>query len=189
MNSLLVALVATGIGLGIPLAFLWARKPLLRLKSQAYRFHELRDRLQLLNIQNKIDNTSPGYNFLMFSLNLAIRNAGTMSLSDVLKISRAVKERAEGNGFEEIAEDIRRQGEEAQKLSAEFFQALAVMLISNDSLTSIMFTVAKPLAGVLSKAAFSLVAAIGRTLVPQQTEAVREAREYLHWGNVLAPSY
>jgi hypothetical protein len=122
----------------------------------------------------------------MFSLNLAIKNAGTMNLSDILKISRAVKNKAEGGGFEGITEDIRRQGEEAQKLSAEFFQALANMLISNDSLTSIMFSLAGPLAG---RAVFRLIAATGRALVPEQAEALREAREYQHWGNVLAPSY
>ena len=189
MTSLLIALAALLMALCIPLGILWKREPRLRSREQAYRFHELRDRLQVLNIQGKIRSESVGYTFLMFSLNLAIRNAGTMRLSDVLQISRAVRRKAEDITFAQIADDVRRQGEEAQTLSAEFFGSLAAMLISNDQLVRLVFTIAKPLAGSLNHAIIKLAASVGKALVPEHAEAVYEAREYQRWGKALAPSY
>ena len=189
MTPFLVVLVSIALGLWIRLAILRSREVLLKAKEQAFRFHEIRDRLQILNVQGKIEETSVGYKFLMSSLNMAIKNAGTMRLSDVLKISRAVRKNADDIRSERIDKDIRRHGEEARKLSAEFFQALAVMLVSNDNLTSIMFALAMPLAGILNQAALRLIASTGKVLAPDQTEALYEAREYQRWGKALAPSY
>lgn len=189
MTSILVALTATLIGLSIEFAVLRKRKSQLRRKGHTYRFHELRDRLQLLNLQGKLENTSISYKFLMSSINLAIKNAGTMRLSDVLQISRAVKKEAECITIKQIAEDSRRQSAEAATVLADFFQALTAMLISNDSITSIMFTVTRLLAALLNQAAFGAVVSVGKALAPEQAEAVDEAREYQRWGNVLAPGY
>jgi hypothetical protein len=189
MNPLLVALVAAVVALGIKFRFLRKRQPLLRSKEQAYKFHEFRDRLQILNAEGKVGIASLGNDFLMFAINLAIRNAGAMRLTDILQMSRAVKKKVQNDGFERITEDIRRQGEEAQKFSAEFFEAFAIMLISNDTVTSLMFTFTKLAAGSVNKAVLRLIAAVGNALVPEQTEALREAREYQRWGNDLAPSY
>jgi hypothetical protein len=189
MVPVLVALTTTVIGLLVPFAVLRRRDVLLRSEEQAYRFHELRDRLQMLNVEGKMEAASVGYLFLMSSLNIAIKNAGVMNLSDILQISRAVRKKAEYITFEQIAEDVRRQSEEAQVLSAEFFRCLALMLISNDHLVRLVFTLARPLAGRLNDAVLRLVALVGKALVPKHTEAIYEAREYQRWGKALAPSY
>jgi len=187
MTPVLVALTMTVIGLLVPLAVLRRRDVLLRSKEQAYRFHELRDRLQILNAEGKIQPESIGYSFLMFSLNVAIKNAGVMSLSDMLQMSRAVKKKAEYITFEQIAEDFRKQSEEAQILSAEFFRSLTLMLISNDHLVRFTFTLAQPLAGKVNHAAVNLATSAARFLVPKHTEVIYEARQYQRWEKALAP--
>jgi hypothetical protein len=189
MVPVLVALTTTVIGLLVPFAVLRKRDVLLRSKEQAYRFHELRDRLQILNVEGKIEAASISYLFLMSSLNLAIKNAGVMTLSDVLQISRAVRKKAEYITFEQIADDVRGQSEEARILLAEFFQSLTVMLISNDGLVRLVFNLAKPPAGSFKRAALRTIASIGKALAPTHTEAIYEARDYQRWGKALAPSY
>ena len=190
MNPIVVGLTATAIGLLIVMAILERRSPMLRAREQAYKLHELRDRLQISMIQDKIGAQSLAYVFLMSSLNLAIRNAGVMSLSQILELARAVNRNADDLSFQKIIENVRRQDREIQKLYDEFFQTLTVMLISNDHLTPLMFTAAKYGARALNRAAVRTIASAGKFLLPEHTEAVYEARQYQRWGHrVQALSY
>lgn len=190
MNPILIGLTVTAIGLLIELLVLDARNPKLRATEQAYKFHELRDRLQILMVEGKIDARSVAHQFLILSLNLAIKNAGVMSLTQILKLSRAVKRNADEVTFQHIIEDVHRQGVQVQKLYDEFFQALVVMLISNDRLTKLMFALAKFGAKAVNRAVIRVIASVGKSLFPKHTEAVSEARQYQRWGRrVHALSY
>jgi len=190
MIPIVVGLATAAIGLLLAMSVLERRSPRLRATEQAYRLHELRDRLQLLAIQRDTDIRSVSYSFMMSSLNLAIRNAGIMSLSQVLEISRAVKRNADDITFEQIFNDVKQRGAAIQKLYEDFFQILTLMLISNDHLTSIMFMLAKLGARAFNRVIVRTVTSIGKVLLPERTEAVYEARQYQRWTRrVHALSY
>lgn len=190
MTPIVVGLATAAIGLLLAMLVLERRSPRLRATEQAYSLHELRDRLQLLAIQRELDVSSVSYLFMMSSLNLAIRNAGVMSLSQVLQISRAVKRNADDITFEQIFNDVKQRGEGIQKLYEDFFQALTSMLITNDHLTSIMFMLARDGATAFNRVIIRTATSVGKVLLPERTEAVYEARQFQRWTRrVHALSY
>jgi hypothetical protein len=75
MTTLLVAVLSTLLAAFVQAAILDKRRILLRAKEQCFRFHELRDALQILAIEGKIKQDSRIYQFLMFMINVAIKNA------------------------------------------------------------------------------------------------------------------
>jgi hypothetical protein len=181
MISFATGLVATLLGLLIVFRMLENRESFLRARGYAFKFHEMRDRLQMATIEGKIGKTSVAYEFLQGSLNLAIRNAKEMRLSQVIELSRAVEKNADDDGFTKILEDIQRYGPEVRKLYDEFFQALIFMLISNDRITSLMFNGARFMAEALNHATMRKVKSFGEWLFPEHAEAVFEARRYQRW--------
>jgi hypothetical protein len=190
MIPIVVGLTATATALLMGLLILQRRDTVLRAREQAYEFHELRDRLQTLAIGGQLETRSVAYAFLIESLNLAIRNAGVMRLSQVLKVARAVKTNADNLGTEQIIEDVHQQGKDTQKLYHDFFGALIRMLVSNDHLTSWMFSLATFSAEALNRAAVRAITSVGRALLPERTDAIYEARRYQRWrSRVYALSY
>jgi hypothetical protein len=116
MISFITGLVATSLGLLIIFRILQGRESFLRAREFSFRFHEIRDRLQMATIDGKIGKTSVTYEFLQESLNLAIKNAKEMRLSQVIELSRAVEKNADDDGFSKILEEMQRCGPEVRKL-------------------------------------------------------------------------
>lgn len=181
MISFTTGLAATVLGLLIMYKILKNRESSLRAREYAFRFHEMRDRLQVATIEGKIGKASVTYDFLQESLNLAIRNAKEMRLSQVIELSRAVEKNVDDDGFTKILEDMRCYGPEVRRLYEEFFQALIFMLISNDHITSLMFNGAKFMAEAVNHATVRKVKSLGEWLFPEHAEAVFEARRYQRW--------
>lgn len=174
----MIGLGAGALSLFMVMAILERRIPKLKAREQSYKLHELRDRLQILIIQDKITVQSATYSFLMPSLNLAIKNAGVLSLSRILELASAVNRNASDRSYPKIVQDVRRHDSEVQKLFDEFLQTLIAMLISNDKITSLMFTAAKYVAKEFNRAALDILASAGRLLLPEHTKAVYEAWKY-----------
>lgn len=189
MPNLVVGLFAAVAGLTIQYLFLRKYKRWLQSREQAYSFHALRDRLQLLAIERKIEQNSIAYRFLLFGLNLSIKNAGRMRLSHALAVARLVDKRSTEMRNQSLMDDIKRQGDEVIALSADTFAAFALMLIRNDNVLFIIYSGFKFLIRAYTHPYPATVRNIGRTLLGKpRAEALREARKYDDWCSRLCPS-
>ena len=182
MNAIFVALASMliGVSLGTLVLYKYARR--VNMKEQAFKFHELRDGLQMLAIDGKIEKESKLYEFLLFTINLSIKNAGLMKLSELLSLSKAIDSRMSATPVEQIFADIRRHDQEVQQLSADVFDSLAQMLISNDHL---IFLLAKISTRIVDGASRNVIKSVARTVLPGHSEALRAALNYRNWGNSL----
>jgi len=182
MALTIFSLSILAVGFLLVLLTLQRRVPALEAKEQAFRFHSLRDQLQLLAVGGCIETGSTSYTVLMRMLNVAIRNPRLMKLRDMLWMAEAAKDTLSHPTFEEFQKDIQRHDQSVQKLAQDCFAAYMVMLISNDSIVRLAFkgvnwavanwTALKPIL-VHSRALFKCV-------VPAHTEAVDLARWYSH---------
>lgn len=183
--SIVIALISTAVAIFFGMAILYKYQRRIATNEQSFRFHELRDKLQLLAIDQKIDRKSPVYEFLLFTINLAIKNAGTMKLSQLLRLSDAIGKRMNANAAHQMIADIQRQDQEVQQLSADVFESLSHMLISNDQF---MFFLAKAMeisTNRLKGAARNAIKGAARIIMPDHTEAVRAALNYRQLGDTL----
>jgi hypothetical protein len=160
------------------------RVPMLRAKEQAFRFHALRDQLQLLAVEGRISTTSVGYKGLLRMLNIAIRNAGLMKLGEMLRTAESAKDTIDNKPtFEKFEEDIQRHDAAIQQLASDCFSAYVYMLISNDSLVRVAFMLAN---WTVVKPVFRHLRRLLTQLVPTHTEAVDLARWYSSIGGRFA---
>jgi hypothetical protein len=164
------------------------RRVLVKKNAQCFKFHELRDRLQLLVIQGKIQPGSEPYDFLLFTINIAIKNAGIIKLSDVVSISRMVKREADGE-FDKLQRDTERHSAEVQALASEVCGRFAMMLVANDDVTALLFKGLSILTKLTNEAFVACVKWIVAKLAPKYVQVVREANDYDRLGQRLAPSY
>src|SRR3990172_9594942 len=88
MTGIIAAFGFLAIALGIQRAFLLRHETVLRIREQAFRFHALRDNLQLFSLDGKIQSTSPSYGFLVSLTNLGIKNAGKLNVLDILRAAK-----------------------------------------------------------------------------------------------------
>jgi hypothetical protein len=122
------------------------------------------------------------YQLLMDTANLCIRNAGVISLGDMLTIGRAVDSKVPN--YQEFVNELQRQPQELQLLAGETFEAVAEILVANDRFVRfgvLTATVIKPLLRPLRGA----VDRLAHTIVPGRAEVVEHARKYHEWGNRL----
>lgn len=193
MESFIAGLASLVLGIWIERALLANLAAKLRVKEQAFQFHALRDELQLLVAEGRIDPSSDVYEFLMQMTNFCIRNAGVLKLREVLEIAERVKSKIANNEFKRIIEDIQKQDVQVQQLAQKFFFAVANMLISNDWLVRCGVQMATAIAKGL-RTVTPVVALVHRgttaildVVTPTKVEAVREARWYVELGNRLNP--
>lgn len=185
--SLVSGLVAAVVLLAIPLVMLHRRVPALRAREQAFRFHELRDRLQLLVIEHRISTSSHAYRTLMTIVNLGIRNAGVMKLSDLIELAKLVRHNMDVAPFEHFERELKKHDVEVQRLAADSFNAFAEMLVSNDHLTSLMAKAVEAAANRANYAVVRSAKSLARRITPDHATVVSEASRYQHWGNRLMP--
>jgi hypothetical protein len=184
MAMTIFALSILAAGFAVMLLTLQHRVPKLKAKEQAFRFHALRDQLQLLAVEGRISTTSVGYEGLMRMLNIAIRNPGLMKLGDMLRTAESAKDTIGGTPtFEEFQEDIQHHGPEIQQLASSCFLAYVLMLISNDSLVRMAFWLAS---WTVVRPVFRHLRKLLTQLVPTHTEAVDLARWYSSAGGKFA---
>ena len=182
MSALLVALISMLIAISLGTLVLYKHERPLKARGQSFEFHELRDRLQLLAIEGKIDRTSQIYEFLQFIINLAIKNAGVMSLTELLSLTKTINRRMNTPAADKILAEIRRHDQEVQQLAAEVFASLSKMLISNDR---IIYLLAKAVELSAKNTAPGIFKNTARTFMPERSEALHAALNYRNWGNSL----
>lgn len=191
MDGVIVGLASLLVWVGIGRILLERKSSSLRAKEQAYRFHAMRDELQLLAAERKIDTSSESYGFLISVLNFSIRNAGVVKLREIIEVSERVRRETSGSEFNGIMEDLRRHGPQVQRLAQEFFETFAWMLISNDRL--VKYGVAA--AGAVKTSLNALQPAIKGAnravtyslsfIAPSKVRAVRDARWYSEKARIL----
>lgn len=178
MSAITIALFSAFIATSMGSIVLHKYNRALRARSQCFKFHELRDRLQILAVEGKIEIGASTYKFLQFTLNLCIRNAGTMKLSALLKLSKIIHRKMRVQPSHDVFSDLRTESEEVQELTADVFHELSCMLIVNDGFTMFLAKVIELLASEL-KGTFRRVA---KTLLTRfaldHGKAVLEARNY-----------
>lgn len=189
ITGLWIAIIACLLVVLIQTLVLEKHRGLLRTREQCFGFHELRDRLQLLAVDKKIDVRSQSYQFLWNSINISIRNAGVMKLSELLRISQLLKREVESNTFKEVQEELRSHPAEVQALASEIFTSFAHMLVVNDDLTYWLFKGLGVLTRIANEAVVKCVKVIAKKLAPRRVEVVREANIYDRIGQRLVPSY
>lgn len=188
ITGLWMAMVAALLGTLVETAIFWKRRQGLNAKEQCFRFHDLRDRLQLLSIEHKIEQNSPAYRFLLTMINVAIRNAGVIKLSEVLDMSQKVKN-ADGKEFEKLQGEIGSYSKDVQELASEVFGKFAWMLVVNDDVTYWLFRGLKILTKITNAAVVTCAKAVAAAITPKRAQVVREAYEFDQLRKRLAPSY
>ncbi|MBI3448831.1 MAG: hypothetical protein HY049_07960 [Acidobacteria bacterium] len=146
-----------------------------RLKMQAYRFHAIRDTLQLYAVEGLIDQASDTYGFVMGLANLSIRNAGSMKFSALVTTAAELGKTVEQKVT--LFDDIRRHDEKVRRLTGECFTSFGRLLITHDPVVRLV---------VASRVRVS--DRIAEALAGHSTRAtaVRAARKYIGWGRDLA---
>jgi hypothetical protein len=157
----------------------------LRTLEQRFRFHELRDHLQLLAVEKQIATESQVYRFLLSTINLSIHNAGNMKLSELLRISQAMKQRVRSSAFEEVQEELKISAPEVRVLASDVFTSFALMLVVNDDITYWLFQGFRLLTRVANEAVIRCVRIVASKLALRRVEVVREATDYDHLGQRL----
>ena len=186
-TGLWIAIIAALLAILMETLVFWTRRTRLKTRDQCFRFHDLRDRLQVLAVEHKIEPSSMLHHFLLSMINVAIRNAGVIKLSQLLNISRSVKEEAaDGNGFATMQEEIRAYPKEVQVLASEVFSSFALMLVANDDLTVWLFKGLSLLTSLTNEAVVRCIKFLVSKIVPRHVQVVREANDYSRFGRLLA---
>ncbi len=187
MSSFIAGLLGLALALLIQCLQLRRRARELKATKQAFRFHHIRDELQVLAIDEKVRPSTPTYEFVMGTSNIAIRNAGILKLSDVLRLARIVGTRVDDESLE-FFQDIRRQPPEVQRLAAETFKAMSDMLVANDTVVYIGRLIARYTWRRVIEAVVRIIDRIAIYVSPQHAEAVRYARKYDRYVGMVQPS-
>jgi|SRR5579862_1794050 len=161
------------------------RRALLKKNEQCFKFHDFRDRLQLLTLAGKIRPDSELHNFLLMTVNVAIRNAGVFKLRDLLEITKTVNKETD----EKLQDHIREYPTEVQALASEVCSSFAWMLVANDDLTAWLFKGLGILTQLTNDAVVKCAKLVVARLAPSRVAVVRTANDYDRLGQRLAPSY
>jgi len=186
--GLWIAILTTLLAMLMETIVFHKRRRMLKEKEQCFRFHDLRDRLQLLAIEHKIDPHSKLHDFLLSMINIAIRNAGLIKLSALLDVSRIVKKEA-GSGNDSLQADIGAHAKDVQALASEVFASFSWMLVVNDDLTFLLFKGLRVLTAIANEAVVACVKSVVSKIVPEHVQIVREANDFDRFGQRLAQSY
>lgn len=179
MNGIIAGLTFLAIALGIQRAFLLKRETALRVKEQAFRFHALRDNLQLFSLDGKIQQASPSYGFLLALTNLGIKNAGILNVRDILLATKGTIQEVDTTRINRLLDDIRQQGKAFQELAANCFLAFGDMLICNDPIVRWgirCYRFAKPCVGWIAK------------IMPERSSAAHYSQRFRKLGHTLEPA-
>ena len=187
--GLWIALIGVLLAILTETLVFWKRRGALRAKEQCFKFHDFRDRLQVLAIEHKIEPGSDLYRFLLMTTNIAIRNAGLIKLSELLNIARSVKRQVDGNEFSKIQGEMKNYPKDVQALASEIFESFAWMLVSNDDVSVWLFKGLKILTKVANEAAIKCVKFVASKIAPTHVAVVREANDFDRLGQRLARSY
>jgi hypothetical protein len=177
MSSLVLGLAAGALALFIQRVALCHRGSAVRTAEQAYRFHELRDELQLLVIDGKLSSSSYVYLCLVAIANLCIRNAGVFRLRDLVAMTSQIDQKMEGRS---VVKAVQEMNPAVQETAGKIFYAFAQMLISNDSIVRFAFHTARFCQPAIEASKWLLV-----RIDPTRTEAFRQARRYLQLAHTM----
>jgi hypothetical protein len=171
MNAFVFGLAATALAVMIQWVALSSRRTALHTVEQAYRFHELRDELQMLTLCGQLASTSRVYSCLMGMINVCIRNAGVFRVRDALDIAARVEQRLKP--ADRFTEEVRQSEPAVQELAGKVFLSFARMLISNDWIVRSAFKSVHVCQPTIQAFKWLL-----ERIDPARTQAFREARRY-----------
>jgi len=194
MTAIMVGLISLALAVLLQRLMLERRARRLKACEQAFKFHAIRDELQLLALKKAVQQDNEVYDFILWTANLCIRNAGVIKLRDTLRVARIVhsKLNPEMTGRQrELLKAVKSAPPELQHLAGETFKALAEILVANDALVraglgvAVMAIQARKLIRPLFAALMNAGDPVARIVVPTHAEAVKYAREYHNWGGRL----
>lgn len=185
MNAILAALAACALAFLLERLMLANHARRLKASEQAFRFHAIRDELQLLALRGELSTNSRVYEFLLWTANVAIHNAGVFKIRDMIAIAHQVRTRMEYvSASRSFSEAIMAEPKAVQHLAGETFDALAAMLVANDALVRFGWRCTQVASGALHgfrvviRPLVHAIDALAANLIPNRFEAVHYAREY-----------
>jgi hypothetical protein len=184
MTGLWVVFIFILVALLTEILVFGSRRARLKKKEQCFKFHDFRDRLQLLTIAGKIQPDSELHNFLLMTVNVAIRNAGVFKFRDMIEITKNLRTETDGEKLQD-----REYPTEVQALASEVCSSFAWMLVANDDLTVWLFKGLGILTQRTNDAVVKCAKWIVARLAPRRVAIVRAANDFDRLGQRLAPSY
>ena len=181
-DAFIVGLVLLGLAVLMQRTFLYPVSLKLKRREQEFKFHEVRDELQLLAIDRVIDVNSAAYLFLLSMSNVAIKNAGVLCVRDIIQMTGFLTK-----ATSEVFCDLDEQDRRVKELAARLFMHFGDMLISNDWIVRLGVFVTRqswPLLRVFLRIAKVIV----NHLDPMRVKAIREAQQCREMSHQLAPS-
>jgi hypothetical protein len=151
--------------------------------EQAFLFHALRDELQVLAAERVLSSDSLVYQHLMKMLNLGIKNAGIMTVRDLLVVYSQLS--AEAKGSTAFQDAVEKCDPKTKNLAGRCFLAFSQMLIANDWVVRTAVQCAKAIR--IPGVAYRAITKTASQIFPQRSQAVREARLYREWAQRLSP--
>lgn len=185
MDTVIFALAAVAFALLIQRFFLLGCQRLLRAKEQAFEFHRLRDELQLAAAEGIIKPGSLAFEFLMQMLNVAIRNAGILTLTQSLALAKKVSGKSDRGTYEAAIADIEKHGPRVQQLAGGFFHSFARMLLANDWLVSAVIALTRH--HLSNQLVVEPARSIRRLRRYPRVQLIGYVRRYFDWSQRLSP--
>lgn len=167
MSAIVATMTGVCLGLSILYLGLLASTWRHRRAVQTYRFHAIRDDLDMLLVTGELKADDELARFLRFVLNLGIASAGDMGLRRAVQVAQTIDERlpdAPGVTGKDLLADAASRGEAVQHVVAGTFLALADMLLANDLLA---------LAAIRVQAMVARVRAMFKPWKPEELRARR----------------
>lgn len=189
ISSMIVALSVIAVALTFERLYLRSRKQKLRAAEQVFVFHRLRDELQLLVIEDKLNMSSRIYRSLLTMLNLGIRNGSSLRASELVRIVRSVEQPKDSLTSDDFVQHVKLHDQEVQRFVAVCYFEFAKMLLMNEPLYTAWRVSTSWIRFLVHKAwnpSFRLeVHPLLRSLFPESIEIYRTAAAYRNAGNTL----
>jgi len=175
------------IALTVERIYLRPRRKHLRYLEQTFVFHRLRDDLQYLALEGRLEVTSRLYTMLMNMLNMGLKNAATLRSSQIADLAK--KTIPGPTTDSEFISYVKMHDHEVQRFVAICFYEFAKMLLLNDplfatgkfALSGLRFLVRK----VWDPSHRLEPHPLWLTLFPQSAETYKVASKYREIGDVL----
>ncbi|MEO5825127.1 MAG: hypothetical protein ABIR59_04510 [Gemmatimonadales bacterium] len=195
MIALFVALFVLAMSVAIQSVLLRSHRRLLTAQEQAFRFHAIRDELELMAVNKEISPNDQVFEFVRWTTNVCIQGAGKLTLREALRTVKTIESslpaEMRGSDHGRFVKAIERRPESLQKLVGEMFFAMATMLVANDFWVRFGLHCAKAINttnSMLHKPLLKfqrIVDSAATLLSPTHSEAVSYAREYSEMGHRL----
>ncbi|MDZ7780348.1 MAG: hypothetical protein U5R14_10515 [Gemmatimonadota bacterium] len=180
MTSVIVALIALALALSLQRLALRHTAKNLSIREKAFRFHAIRDRLQSMAVDGELAPDSKVYEFLMFAVNVGIRNSGKLRMRDMLTMTSQLENRTISND-DDVLQEVAGSSPAVKTLTGETFLAFVDMIVANDRLVAmgsfLLFSTKH-----FARKAVRLGDHLLGYVAPERAEIARRARRFYQMG-------